>query len=222
MIFKDFNKKSYSIIVYIAITLLIFKLIGVTDITNYWIAVIILIFAYFFNRESLHEFFIGINLIVFVLYFVISSVLQANPPIVSVVSCSMAHVDKERTEVSHYKWLEEKFNYSREFIDRFPFKNGFLPGDVVIIKKEKNYKVGDIIVFNVENSIAPIIHRVIYINEDGTYQTKGDNNMVQLNYEYSIKNENIVGKAIFIIPKLGYLKLIFTKLLGISGVTISC
>jgi signal peptidase I len=84
-----------------------------------------------------------------------------------------------------------------------------------IVQGAKEYKVGDIIVFSVKGARAPIIHRVIKINRDGTYQTKGDHNSGQLNYELSVKKDQIHGKVIFIIPKLGYFKVIISKIFGV-------
>ncbi|MCS7123171.1 MAG: signal peptidase I [Candidatus Aenigmarchaeota archaeon] len=219
---KEFNKKDYSIVVYLLITLAIFYFLKIKDITNYWIAIGILFLAYFFSRDSLHEYFIGINIIVITLYFVFSLILQSNPPIVAIVSCSMAHTNEKRIEDFHYKWLEKNLGYSRDFINSFPLSKGFLPGDVAIVKKENKYKIGDVIVFMKEGMAAPIIHRVIKINEDNSYQTKGDNNNAQLSYEKNIKENEIIGKVIFIIPKIGYIKLIFAKLFGIRGVQIVC
>ena len=219
---EKFDENDYSIIVYLVVTLVIFYLIGIKDITNYWVAIGILILAYFFSRKSLHEYFIAINVIVTFLYVIVALVLQANPPVVAIVSCSMSHSNKERIELTHYKWLENNLGYSRDYINSFPFKNGFDAGDVGIVKKEKKYKVGEVIVFLKDNMKAPIIHRIIKINEDGTYQTKGDNNNAPLEVESSIKNNEIIGKVIFIIPKIGYLKLIITKILGIEGTKILC
>lgn len=219
---KKFNEKDYSVLIYIVLTLIIFYLIGIKDYSNYVIAVIIYLLAYLTNqKKSMHEIFIGINSIVFVMYFIIANILMANPPIVVVVSCSMSHSNQERIEKYHYEFLEKNFNYNKSLINSFPFKNGLLPGDVAVIKKENEYKVGDVIVFLKRNMKAPIIHRIIKV-ENGIYQTKGDNNPAQLEIEKNIKYDEIIGKVIFIIPKIGYLKLIFTKIIGISGVTISC
>ena len=40
----------------------------------------------------------------------------------------------------------------------------------------KNLKAGDIIVFNQDDKL--IVHRIIHVNEDDTFTTKGDNNIV--------------------------------------------
>jgi hypothetical protein len=42
--------------------------------------------------------------------------------------------------------------------------------------------------------------------------TKGDNNQGQLSVEKNIINQQIVGRAVFRIPKLGWGKLIFVEI----------
>jgi len=143
---------------------------------------------------------------------ILSTALGTKTPVVAVVSSSMQH---DNPEVTHYKWLMEHFNYSREFIDSWPFPNGLNVGDMPIVKGCDKYEVGDIIVYKVPGQPAPIIHRIVKINEDGTYQTKGDNNLVQLPYEYRVKKSQIYGKVIFVIPKLGWVKVALVKILGI-------
>ncbi len=74
----------------------------------------------------------------------------------------------------------------------------FKRGDVVIYKKEKNIKPGNIIVFQYQNQI--IVHRVVSINE--FYVTKGDaNNSVDY---IKVKKEDIKGVYQFSIKYLGY------------------
>ena len=46
--------------------------------------------------------------------------------------------------------------------------------DAVIVKKADNYKKGDIVAFTHGGAVT--VHRIIEENEDGTYQTQGDNN----------------------------------------------
>jgi len=84
----------------------------------------------------------------------------------------------------------------------------FYKGDILIIQGQKSYNVGDIIVFSPSPTYTPIVHRIIKINEDGTYQTLGDaNNGVQLPFEKSIRYEQIHGKMILRIPYLGWIKI---------------
>jgi signal peptidase len=77
-------------------------------------------------------------------------------------------------------------------------------------------EVGNIIIFN-SNTAHPIIHRIInvsQINGQTVFATKGDNNPDQLYLEKQIPKDAIIGKAIFRVPKLGWLKLFFVTILG--------
>jgi len=77
-------------------------------------------------------------------------------------------------------------------------------GDVIYTKHNtaSAYQVGDIVVFRYENASKPSAHKIIAINEDGIH-TKGDNNenedMVPLT------PEQIDGRVVFIVPKIGYI-----------------
>ena len=108
-------------------------------------------------------------------------------------------------------------------------------GDIVVIQGEKTYNLGDIIVFKGWEP-EPIIHRVVAISDgkyvkkyDGwnqlddekikemalgrgkIYITKGDNNSVcdQCYGRTPAKESNVYGKAIFVIPYLGWIKILF-------------
>ena len=87
----------------------------------------------------------------------------------------------------------------------------FYKGDLLILagvdKSSPDIKVGDVIVFAHSYGTTPVVHRVAAINEDGTFQTKGDANPGQLPYEKRIKPEQIKGKSILIIPYLGWIKI---------------
>jgi signal peptidase I len=137
--------------------------------------------------------------------------LSTEMPVVAVVSPSMQH---DNADVTHYSWLVENLDYERSYINSWSVPTGFMIGDMPIVKGEKTngYEVGDVVVYSVPAQKYPIIHRIIKINDDGTYQTKGDNNMDQLPYEFSIRDEQIFGKVVLVIPKLGYFKVMLTKL----------
>lgn len=82
-------------------------------------------------------------------------------------------------------------------------------GDIVITKdKEKDLQIGDIISYRKGHSV--ITHRITQINKnengDITYKTKGDNNNTEDSEE--IANEDIEGKVVKIIPKLGKASLV--------------
>jgi hypothetical protein len=132
--------------------------------------------------------------------------LSTDLPVVAVVSGSMVH--DESIDVNHYMWLEKEFDYNRTYIDSWPINDGFLIGDMPVVQGSQEYKVGDVIVYSAPNQAVPVIHRIVKINSDGTYRTKGDHNPSLLPFEYSVSKSQIHGKVIFIIPKLGYFKVI--------------
>ncbi len=75
-------------------------------------------------------------------------------------------------------------------------------GDVVIVKKEKELKEGDIISYRKGKSV--ITHRITSITEENgekVYRTKGDNNNAEDSEK--ITEEIIEGKVTKIIPKIG-------------------
>ncbi len=89
-------------------------------------------------------------------------------------------------------------------------------GDMLLVAGDKTPQVGDVIVYDAPGYSYPIIHRVIKINDDGTYQTQGDNNNGQLPFEKSVRPSQIKGKALFRMPYLGWVKLVPMKFLGLT------
>lgn len=160
---------------------------------------------------NLFQIFLGV-LIAFLTYKLLGFLLSTPTPLVAVVSTSMQH---DQEEITHYAWLESKFGYNRSYIDSWPISKGFNIGDMPIVIGQKEYKIGDVIVYKVNGIPYPIIHRIVAINEDGTYQTKGDNNLSQLEYEYKVEKSQIYGKVMFVIPKLGWFKIFVSKIFGI-------
>ena len=76
--------------------------------------------------------------------------------------------------------------------------------DVVVVVKSKDLKIGDVITYYSKISkygTTPITHRIININEDGTYIAKGDAN--ELADNENIEAKKIVGKVVFKIPQAG-------------------
>lgn len=151
-------------------------------------------------------------LIAFLVNQTLGFALTTDLPVVAVVTSSMQH--DESTEMNHYQWLQKNFGYNRNYIDSWPISNGFLVGDMPIVQGAQEYNVGDVVVYSVPNQAVPIIHRIVKINSDGTFQTKGDHNPQQLPFEYSIKKEWVHGKVIFLVPKLGYFKVIVSRIFG--------
>jgi len=90
----------------------------------------------------------------------------------------------------------------------------------MVLKGEKpqNLKVGDIIVFQSKRP-DPIIHRIIgtrYENDKYYFTTKGDHNLISIMDntldEKNISEDIIIGKALFRVPLLGYVKIWFVEL----------
>lgn len=96
-----------------------------------------------------------------------------------------------------------------------PLSGGFDMGDLLILSGygKADFKEGDVIVFTPSvpcgqgQAKVPIVHRIISINSDGSFQTQGDANRGQLACEKSIQPGQIHGKAIFIVPYLGWIKI---------------
>jgi len=118
----------------------------------------------------------------------------------------------------HGAWYLEHNITKQEIKDYWPWKNGLDKGDVIIIRglKKGDYKKGDVIVFKIPSQKTPIIHRIVSVNNanegETIFSTKGDHNDGQLPYEQEIHKEQIVGKAIAQIPKIGWVKLFFVEL----------
>ena len=76
--------------------------------------------------------------------------------------------------------------------------------DIVLVIKSKRLKVGDVITYYSKESFyknTPITHRIVSINEDGSYIVKGDAN--ENNDNENIYSENIIGKVVLRIPGAG-------------------
>jgi signal peptidase I len=112
-------------------------------------------------------------------------------------------------------WYEEK-NISKTLFSSFSLSSGFSKGDIIIVWGRFTPKIGDIIIFGPnQDSLSPhpIIHRIVSINNN-IIQTKGDHNQAQLTAnnniyktdETNIQENQIIGKAIFKVPYLGWPK----------------
>lgn len=134
-------------------------------------------------------------------------------PLVVIESNSMEHNGRiENWWFTHNSWYEQN-GVSLDKFEEWSFKNGMNRGDMILVFARTEYNKGNVIVFD-GGEEKPIIHRIVIINEDKTYQTKGDNNLGQNpDYEKRIEKEQIFGKAILRIPYVGWVKLFFTQIL---------
>lgn len=170
-------------------------------------------FYEFLKKDSLPSIIVYLFLAFIVIKFIffpILSLLTGSPlPLVIVESCSMHHKQKGFERVFKSP-IYQSYGLKIEDTKNWIFQNGFNKGDVIFVVSPKNIKVGDVIIFEAGTRF-PLIHRVIEI-KNNSYSTKGDNldsNSGQLPYEINIKKEQVLGKALFRIPFIGWVKLIF-------------
>lgn len=151
---------------------------------------------------------IAFIIIKFVFFPLLSLVTGSVMPLVIVESCSMYHTTNLENIIENNIYSDYGIGFDNA--SKWNFKTGMNKGDIIFVVSSKNIKVGDVIIFNSGGATAhPIIHRVISINSDGTYTTKGDHNSGILPVEKNIQQEQIVGKALFRVPFLGWVKLVF-------------
>ena len=166
-------------------------------------------------------------LIKFIVYPGFGLILQTSHPVVAVVSESMEHNNRfDGWWQKSSSWYANN-SISKEDFGRFPLKNGFDKGDIMVLKgkKPENIEIGDVIVFWSAKR-DPIIHRVVKKWQDKSiyyFQTKGDNyktNPMPIKStfldETSVSEEQVVGNAIARIPLLGYVKIWAVELFNLS------
>ena len=183
------------------------------------------IWKFIWHDDSALSFIINIILafiiVKFLIYPGLGFILGTTHPLVAVVSGSMEHDGLSFNDW----WLNNKAWYEnhgiiKEDFSSYKMKNGFNKGDIIVLRKASNLRKGDIIVFR-SKSINPIIHRIVDVYEDNDviyYKTKGDDNpdSITLLGEDKISQENIIGKAYFKIPYLGWLKVWFSEVTGVA------
>lgn len=175
---------------------------------------------------------IAFILIKFLIYPGLGAMLGTNLPVVAVISESMEHDANfetwwnsetatcsdnplNKSKCTQAEWYKMK-NINEEEFRKYSFSNGFNKGDIIVLKGVdfEKLEVGEVIVFQ-SGLNYPIIHRVVQKND--IIQTKGDHNPTQivsikLDERYITKDE-LIGKAWFRIPWLGYIKIRFVDLL---------
>lgn len=178
----------------------------------------------------------------FVIYPVLGLLLGTSFPIVAVISESMEHGTHDEI-ICGQKFAEfpESFdNYwqvcgqwyesngiTKEEFKKFPFRDGFRKGDVIILWRASsdNLEVGDVLVFQ-GGRVQPIIHRVVKVWQEENnyfYQTKGDHNSQSIGGslgEDKISEDRIFGKGLIKIPYLGWAKILFVDAVKPLGIVI--
>lgn len=105
-------------------------------------------------------------------------------------------------------------NWKNYFLDQgidpstFPLQNGFGYGDTVVIERLESseivdLQIGEVIVFNAIEGANPLAHRIVdkHTDENGQllFTAKGDANVGILQFEQSIKPEQIIGRVISVL-----------------------
>lgn len=86
-------------------------------------------------------------------------------------------------------------------------------GDMLFVKKQGSYQVGDIVAFIPKERNIWVTHRIIAEDNEG-FQTKGDNNnSADLN---KVNKDDIIGRVVFHIPKVGDIRAFFASSYGIT------
>lgn len=153
-------------------------------------------------------------LVKFIIYPLLGFLLSTSYPVVAVLSGSMEHNEGFNDWWDSNNNFYDEFDITKEDFRNFRFKNGFNEGDVMVLRGVDNINIGDVIVFWGDAS-EPIIHRVIKLDP---LQTKGDNYLTNTDSrpdEVGIKKDKVLGKAIFRIPYVGWVKLIFVKIINL-------
>ncbi len=166
-------------------------------------------FSDFLKEDSWSSFIVSLILafifIKFIFFPVLSGITGTPLPLVIVESCSMYH-SQNLEQIMENKLYSDRGIYFNDTKD-WTFKNGFNKGDIMFVIGAKKVNVGDVIVFD-GGQANSIIHRVISIDNQ-KYTTKGDNNFGLLSFEQGISSERVLGKAVFRLPYVGWIKLIF-------------
>ncbi len=171
---------------------------------------------------------LAIIIIKFIIYPGIGLIFGTNYPIVAVVSSSMDHNSGFDGWWSQNKNFYMEKGITKEMFEEYPFSGGFEKGDLMVLSgiKKDDIKVGSVVVF-ISKKPYPIIHRIVETHE-GFFETKGDANKVQIQtpFDYQLDEthvsyDSVVGKAVFRIPLLGYIKIFFADFLGIFGININ-
>jgi len=195
------------------------KDIKVKDLKSFW--------KWLWNSDSIWSwvvFFILAFILIRVVFFSLASFATGSTlPFVVIESCSMNHLgffgDFENWWQDYGSWYEER-NITKEQFREFKYNWGMKMGDIIVVSRRSEIKLGDVIIFQTNKeavSNRPIIHRAISLSP---LATKGDYNSKQLTLtnnayridETSINQGQVIGKAVFKIPRLGWAKLIFVKI----------
>ncbi len=152
------------------------------------------------------EFILTLGIIYFFFSGVMTAVLGTDSYWMAVVSQSMKHDgDGWRSY-----FVNNGVNSSN-----FPVQGGFERGDLLVVQgvaKFSELNIGDVVVLDQGGDVIPLVHRIVAFWEESglaRFITKGDANSSPLLIERSNIPEQIIGKVVFAVPKIGYIGLWF-------------
>lgn len=174
------------------------------------------VWHFLWEEDSLLSWLVNIVLafilVKFLIYPGLGLVLGTGYPVVAVVSGSMEHDGSFDSWWSNARSWYENNNIQLSDFNSFGFHNGFDKGDIILLvgAKPENIGVGEVVVYS-STTPYPIIHRVVKkekVNNKYLFITKGDHNSAP--DTESVSEDVILGRAVFRIPLLGWVKIWFT------------
>ena len=93
------------------------------------------------------------------------------------------------------------FGYSSLMVATGSMSGTIEEGDLIIIKNTGDYEIGEIVTFFQDGDEIPTTHRIINIDDDGLWVTKGDANNSK--DSRSISSDEIIGEWVMTIPYVG-------------------
>lgn len=93
------------------------------------------------------------------------------------------------------------FGYAPLIVVTGSMSDAIEAGDMVIIHSRKEYAVGDIVTFMPPGATVPTTHRIVSVNEDGTFATRGDAN--NTDDKAPVSKDMILGEVVKVIPNVG-------------------
>ncbi len=105
----------------------------------------------------------------------------------------------------------ELFGYSQYIVTSGSMEPLFSPGDMILIKEQEEYELGDIITFRSSQN-QTVTHKIVG-KVEGKFITKGEANNVE--DDELLPPENILGKLQVVLPGVGNVVIFLRSPLGI-------
>ena len=105
-------------------------------------------------------------------------------------------------------WLKQEipsvFGYSPVYVLSGSMEPAFSAGDMILIHPQSQYEPGDVVTFHSDGEL--VTHRIVGESTEG-FMVKGDANNVR--DEELVRAQEIVGKQVLVLPRLGGIALFF-------------